>query len=154
VAGVWVGSEWLATDRVEEVPEADRPSAPTPASAPVVRERETEVADPEARAEDVETMEFTVEELLGPDDPDPLPEVADPTPQRVQRRGQVNIATPGGWADVYLGEQRVGRSPGTIRLRPGSYRLRLLPFGRGPEKAATIHVRPGQRTRVIVPLDR
>jgi hypothetical protein len=119
-----------------------------------VRERETEVADPEARAEDVETMEFTVEELLGPDDPDPLPEVADPTPQRVQRRGQVNIATPGGWADVYLGEQRVGRSPGTIRLRPGSYRLRLLPFGRGPEKAATIHVRPGQRTRVIVPLDR
>jgi serine/threonine-protein kinase len=179
VVGVWVGSEWLATEGVRDGSGDEVPS-PEPNPEPVAAEGEGAEtigeADDAPEPHDDQMMEFTLGgELLGPDDPEPVPEAALPeeeeeqeteeqheveetshttTHSRRHRRGRVNIATPGGWADVFIGEQRIGRSPGTIRLRPGSYRLRLLPFGRGPEKAATIQVRAGQRTRVIVPLNR
>jgi hypothetical protein len=173
VVGVWVGTEWLATERAGEGVGEEHPSDVTPPESVAseegpARETTTETIEDDGAPEihDDEMMEFTLDELPGPDDPDPIPSeeteeeeeegrgAAHTSSHRRPRRGRVNIATPGGWADVYLGEQRIGRSPGTIRLRPGSYHLRLLPFGRGPEKAATISVRAGQRTRVIVPLNR
>ncbi len=168
VIGVWAGTHVFTPERgTRDTREQGETETTEEEVTPSVGEPEA----PEAVA--VEAGDEDGLELLGPGDPDPQPdptleEASDPsveeapdpggarapTTTRQPRRGRVNIATPGGWADVYIGDQRVGRSPGTLRLRPGSYRLRLLPFGRSPEKAATIRVRAGQRTRVIVPLDR
>jgi len=53
---------------------------------------------------------------------------------------------------VYLGSHRVGRAPGTLRLPPGRYRLRLMPFGRGPAKSANVRVTSGRRVRLIIPI--
>jgi hypothetical protein len=66
--------------------------------------------------------------------------------------GTVNVATPGGWADVYRGGRRIGRTPGRFALPPGRYTLTLRPFGDGPERTVNVEVRRGETARVSVPV--
>jgi hypothetical protein len=64
----------------------------------------------------------------------------------------LNVATPGGWADVYRGGRRIGRSPGRFTLAPGRYALVLRPFGDGPERTVNVEVRAGETSRISVPV--
>ncbi len=66
--------------------------------------------------------------------------------------GTVTVVTPGGWADIYDGSRRVGRSPDSIQLSAGRHRLRLVPFGNGRAHIARVTVRSGKTARVSVPL--
>lgn len=70
------------------------------------------------------------------------------------RLGTVDVATRGGWAEVYLGRRRLGPTPGRFRLATGRRVLVLRPPGGGAEKRVPVRVRAGQVTRVRVELGR
>ncbi len=90
-----------------------------------------------------------------PDDEAALPEVEPDTSARPapHATGRVSIATPGGWADVYLGHERLGRAPGQLRMRVGHHLLTLLPFAHGPARQVPVNVRPSGTARLVVRLD-
>jgi serine/threonine-protein kinase len=73
--------------------------------------------------------------------------------RRARVPGYVNVVTPGGWADIYAGGRRVGRSPGRVRLPAGRRRLELRPFGKTPARSVVVRVRPGATSRVAVRLE-
>jgi hypothetical protein len=64
-------------------------------------------------------------------------------------RGVVNVATPGGWADVFVAGRHRGRTPLQLELPEGRRTLLLKPFGSKPLKRE-VFVRPGQVTRLVV----
>ncbi|MGB0678172.1 MAG: protein kinase domain-containing protein [Polyangiales bacterium] len=67
-------------------------------------------------------------------------------------KGYVSIATPGAWADIYLGGRKLGQSPGRFRLPAGAHRLRLQPFGKGKARFVTVEVAAGEEARLRVPI--
>lgn len=67
-------------------------------------------------------------------------------------RGIVNLATPGGWAEVFVRGKRLGTAPGRYELPAGAHRLELKPFGKAPSRYVAITVRASDTTRVSVPL--
>lgn len=64
--------------------------------------------------------------------------------------GIVNVATPGGWADVYLGSRRLGQTPGRFSVPEGPRILTLRPNGDGPPRQVRVIVDPDVLTRVRV----
>lgn len=94
----------------------------------------------------------------------PLEPVADEPAQAVETQmpvaaahhgrtghGSVNIATPGGWADVFVAGRHRGRTPLQLELPEGKRALVLKPFGAKPMKRFVI-VRRDQLTRLVVPI--
>jgi hypothetical protein len=67
--------------------------------------------------------------------------------------GAVNISTPGGWADVYLDGQSIGRAPGRLTVPAGRTVLILRPFGGSASRRVPVNVPEGGSRRVIVNLD-
>jgi serine/threonine-protein kinase len=65
--------------------------------------------------------------------------------------GSVNVATPGGWADVFVAGRHRGRTPLQLELPEGKRVLVLKPFGAKPVKRFVI-VRRDQLTRLVVPI--
>jgi hypothetical protein len=65
--------------------------------------------------------------------------------------GSVNVATPGGWADVFVAGRHRGRTPLQLELPEGKRALVLKPFGAKPMKRFVI-VRRDQLTRLVVPI--
>jgi serine/threonine-protein kinase len=63
-------------------------------------------------------------------------------------RGSVNIATPGGWAEVWYRGQKLGTTPIQVTLPAGVQRLELRPFGRRPGHRVQTRVRADRVTRV------
>jgi hypothetical protein len=70
-------------------------------------------------------------------------------PVHALSRGVVNVATPGGWADVFVAGHHRGRTPLQLELPQGRRTLVLKPFGAKPLKREVV-VRPGQVTRLVV----
>jgi serine/threonine-protein kinase len=66
--------------------------------------------------------------------------------------GTVTIATPGGWAVVYEGRERLGDAPGTFSLPAGPHTLDVQPFGRGDRSHHRVQVGAGATARVVVPV--
>ena len=66
--------------------------------------------------------------------------------------GTVNIVTPGGWAEIYEGSRRIGRSPARIELPAGRHILDLRPFGTGARHRLSVTVTAGESTRVSEPV--
>jgi serine/threonine-protein kinase len=66
--------------------------------------------------------------------------------------GSVSLATPGGWADVFLDGRPIGRAPGTLTLPAGRRVLELRPFGRTPGRRITVTVPTDDTVRVVEPL--
>jgi serine/threonine-protein kinase len=89
----------------------------------------------------------TSEQVLtaGPDSSEPA--------RRAAGRGFVNVATPGGWADVFAAGKRQGRTPLQLEIRSGRRTLVLRPFGKGKPIRRVVLVRRNQLTRVVVPID-
>ncbi len=80
------------------------------------------------------------------------PREGDRTTRPVTRRGSVVVVTPGGWADVYHGSKRLGRSPSRFKLPSGSQTLRFAPFGKRPFRTKRVNVLSGGTTRVVLRL--
>ncbi len=59
-------------------------------------------------------------------------------------QGQVAITARGGWAEVFHGSRRLGRTPLRVHLPVGQQELRLVPYGRGPGRTVTVPVEWGQ----------
>ncbi len=67
--------------------------------------------------------------------------------------GDVNISTPGGWADVYLDGHKLGRAPGRLTVPAGRTVLILRPFGGSESRRVSVNVPEGATRRVIVDLN-
>ncbi len=59
-------------------------------------------------------------------------------------QGQVVVTAEGGWAQVYLGERSLGRTPLRVSLPVGQQRLRLLPYGHEPAQYVVVPVAWGE----------
>jgi len=70
----------------------------------------------------------------------------------VQQTGTVAVVALGGWADVFEGNRRLGRTPARVDLPAGRHTLRLRPFGMAPAVRRTVNVRPGAVTNLAVPV--
>lgn len=64
----------------------------------------------------------------------------------------ITVITRGGWADVFVGARRLGRSPGRWNLPPGTHTLRLVPEGNGAPRTVQVTLGPGEGRTVAVPL--
>ena len=151
--------------------------APEPSESAAAAEAAPEVSPPAERA--AVTTEATTEATEPPATPEEPASLVDPTtppantppapppgvPEAVTHRrartrapaapaepGWVDLATPGGWADVFRGVEHVGRAPGRVRVPAGRHTLVLRPFGRNPERRIVVRVPPGGGTRAVVDL--
>ncbi len=68
-------------------------------------------------------------------------------------RGTVSIVAHGGWADVYLGDKKLGTTPARYELPVGPHTLRLRPFGKGPELVRRVDVNATKAAKLTVSLD-
>lgn len=73
--------------------------------------------------------------------------------RRVHGRGFVNVATPGGWADVYVNSRHRGKTPLQLSLPEGRRTVVLRPFGGKPVRRSVL-VRRDQLTRLVVSVRR
>jgi serine/threonine protein kinase len=67
--------------------------------------------------------------------------------------GSVSIATPGGWADVYVGSRKLGTTPGRFELPVGTHTLRIRPFGKQPEQTRRVEVSRDEAVKLKLPLE-
>ncbi len=65
----------------------------------------------------------------------------------------VSVATPPGWAEIYVNGMRVGRSPTRIRLTQGRHTISLFPYGEGPSINRVVDVPATGLVRLVVRLD-
>lgn len=137
------GPEPEPTSEVEPEPEpAVNPQPevranPTPAEEPVEPEPEPE---PPAPADPPPQDESTPPERSRRSRRRSRPRPSAPSPpEATPGTGNLRIDTSGGWAEVYEGSHRLGRTPLNQELPIGRHRLRILPFGR-EDAAETISV--------------
>lgn len=64
----------------------------------------------------------------------------------------LDIATPGGWAEVRVDGESRGRTPARLSVSEGSHRIELRPFGRDATVTRTVRVSSSQSNRLVVPL--
>jgi serine/threonine-protein kinase len=153
------------------------PEAPAPASDAPRAVAPASTADPEntpgpARALPArepppsEPAQPPSDQLAAIDSPTPTPNAQDAegsepvlespagdNRSRATGRGFVNVATPGGWADVYVGGKHRGRTPVQITIASGRRVVVLRPFGGKPLRRNVL-VRRDQLTRLVVPVRR
>jgi len=66
--------------------------------------------------------------------------------------GEIDVATTGGWAEVWMDGQRLGHTPGRFRIPAGRHTLTLRPGGGGAEQRAAVRIVGGQLARLRVDL--
>ncbi len=67
--------------------------------------------------------------------------------------GTVSVATPGVWADIYLGTRKLGTTPARLSVPAGIHTLRLRRFGTGPDVVRRVIVEPGAAVRLKVAME-
>jgi hypothetical protein len=67
--------------------------------------------------------------------------------------GTVNVVTPPGWAEIFVGSRSLGRTPAEVRLPSGRQTIRLMPYGEGPAIRRRVMVPAGGVTRLVVRLE-
>jgi hypothetical protein len=126
------------------LPEARSPQV-TPivsASAPAVAAQAPAHAAPEPRAQPNPTTrsdEASVE-AHGP--------AREPTPER--KRATLLIASPAGWAEIYLGGKLLGTTPGKFKLSEGTHTLLVKPGGKSPGYTKKVSVKEGSSNKLIL----
>jgi hypothetical protein len=75
-----------------------------------------------------------------------------PRPREPVGTGTVNVVTPGGWAEIYEGSRRIGRSPARLELPAGRHTLDLRAFATGAHHRVTVTVTAGEASRVSEPV--
>ena len=69
----------------------------------------------------------------------------------IARTGSIRVVAHGGWADVWIGGRRLGRTPVRAELPEGRHQLRILPYGREPAVTETVNVEAALEQ--TIPLD-
>lgn len=67
--------------------------------------------------------------------------------------GYVSVATPGGWAYVFVDGARRAQTPTRLTLPPGRHTIELRPFGTGAPIRRTVNVVSGATSSVVVRLE-
>jgi eukaryotic-like serine/threonine-protein kinase len=67
--------------------------------------------------------------------------------------GRLSVVTPPGWAEIFEGSRRLGRSPAELTLPAGRHVLRLVPYGEGRAIERTVTVEADGAGRLVVRLD-
>ena len=60
------------------------------------------------------------------------------------------VAFEGGWAEVSLGEKRLGTTPGRFVVPSGKQTLNVRPFGTGKPFAKRVELAPNQVLKVFL----
>lgn len=120
-----------------------RRAAPKAASAAV-----TQPTAPEAREHEPD-LTFALSDIEGAEEPASKGKVA----SRPSNTGAVSIATPGAWAEVYLGARKLGTTPIRLSLPAGVHTLRLRRLGTGPDILRPVTVESGGSSRLKVSMD-
>jgi serine/threonine protein kinase len=152
-----LAAEQIESPTVEASPAEASPAEASPAeaspaeassNASTMSESVVEVAPPQG-TETVETPTVEAHEarlkarrIAAPPD---RPAEALPT-----GTGTVDIATPGGWADVYSQGRRLGNTPGRFRLPAGRQSIEIRPFGGAAARRIAVNVRANENVRVRV----
>ncbi len=66
------------------------------------------------------------------------------------RLATLRVASPSGWAELFLGNTRLGTTPGLFKLREGTHTLLVRPFGKGPGYTRTVKVVAGDANKLIL----
>lgn len=66
--------------------------------------------------------------------------------------GRLSVVTPPGWAEIYVGGRRVGRSPTELTLPAGRHAVRLVPYGEGTPIERSVTVQADATERLVVRL--
>ena len=88
-------------------------------------------------------------------EPTPSSATSEPaeTPRPAARSGFVNVATPGGWAEVYVAGELRGTSPTRLTLPVGRHTIELRPRGGPTRVRRSVEVRAGAEGRLVVPIE-
>lgn len=73
---------------------------------------------------------------------------------RTQQVGQLTVIANKGWAEVYLGDRKLGSTPLRVWLPLGLQPLRVVPFGRGAGVTRLVEVNEENSARLNVSFDR
>lgn len=150
VLGFWGGDEQPKPEAQKAVATA-KPAAiekPAPAKAPAAQPVSQAAVQPP------QTQEPVAAQPTRPAATDPL--AARPA---VRKRaepvvlGTVSIATPGGWAEVYLGPKKLGTTPARYELPVGVHTLRIRPFGKLPEITRRVEIRQGDAAKLKIEIE-
>ena len=125
----------------ERLPEPKPPAEPAPQPTPPDLARIATAAAPAGEHDSPQPEEEPSAAVAAQE--------AQDSPRRATGRGFVNVATPGGWADVYVSGRHRGKTPLQLTLPEGRRTLVLRPFGQKPQRR-TILVRKEQLTRLVV----
>jgi hypothetical protein len=71
-------------------------------------------------------------------------------PQAAVGTGTLLVAFEGGWAEVSLGEKRLGTTPGRFVVPAGKQTLSVRPFGTGKPFAKRVELAPDQVLKVFL----
>ncbi len=83
----------------------------------------------------------------------PSPPVASVKPKtpvaRERRRATLLIASPSGWAEIYLGGKKLGTTPGKFTLSEGTHTLLVKPLGKGPGYTKKVTLGAGNNKLIL-----
>jgi serine/threonine protein kinase len=130
---------------------APEPVAEEPAPEPVLPAENVEPSVPTSKSSAVRSVKPAHSAASHASEPKPVVEKkkkADPN-----AFGSINVVTPGGWADVYMGAKKLGTTPGRFELPVGAHTLRLRPFGKQPEITRKVEVTQDQAVKLKIPLE-
>lgn len=69
-----------------------------------------------------------------------------------QAHGVAVLTAASGWADIYEGSKKLGRTPLRVELSSGLHRLTLRPYGEAPARSMMVSIKPAQTVRVDLAL--
>lgn len=67
-----------------------------------------------------------------------------------RKRATLLIASPSGWAEVYLSGRKLGTTPGKFKLAEGTHTLLIKPFGKSPGYTKKVKVDAGSNNKLIL----
>ncbi len=133
-----------------EAPSSPQPpqATPAPVSAPEAEAEPTLAAAPEAEAEPAPAEEAPPRERRSTR----RAEARRRSSRAAHGSGRLTVATPGGWALVFLGPRRLGEAPGVFTIPAGAQTISIQPFGRGTRVRRRVVVRADGVARISVPV--
>ncbi|RLB48977.1 MAG: hypothetical protein DRJ42_22050 [Deltaproteobacteria bacterium] len=147
-AGAAAGTEASPGAPVEETNQAPEPTtAPAPPPTPPTTEAATNEPSPEPVAPPRGSRPTQMRTAMRGSRAAPSMMARQPTGEP----GLVNVFAVGGWADIFEGGRRLGRTPARLRLPPGRHTLTLRP-SQGRTVRRVVDVPAGGTVRVRVEL--